>query len=448
MKNLKTLVVICTVAIFVFPALAADGKSGYFLHIQKQAEIGHAWAEKALGDAYYYGISIEQDAKNSVVWYDKAAEQGLADGQYALGRAYYFGEGVESGDDNKAVERYRKAVEWYRKAAEQGHSDAQYALGRMYYTGWFVNEDKKEAAKWYQESNNENAWRDLGNMYLNGEGVEGNLFGAYRAFQWSALRGSKEAEQDLHTIRWSDLLAPSEIKFLQEDFAKELQEETDYEAENISRRIAVASTSIESLSAEKVYERIWRSVVCVEIVDAGICGSGVIIQPNIVATNCHVIEDAGYIRVRKYVDSRGQKYIDYEASPRSDKKSNAYKDRDFCLLDVEDLWGEPAIIRRYDTLKNGERVYALGAPQGHDLSFSTGIISQLREKVKFPNPDDNYHYRSIQSDVDIAGGSSGGGLFDSAGNLIGHTTFSDVDEEIGSDVGLNFSIPADIALDF
>ena len=360
----------------------------------------------------------------------------MADGQYALGRAYYFGEGVESVNDNKAVE-------WYHKAAEQGHSDAQYALGRMYYTGLGISEDKKEAAKWYKESSNENAQYDLGNMYLNGEGVEIDWFEAYQAFQWSALFGSKEAEQDLHTIRWSDLLPPYAIKFLRERFAEGLQEEIDYESESISRRIAVAGTNIEPLSAEKVYERIWRSVVYVET-DNG-HGSGVIIQPNIVATNCHVIEDAAYITVYKYVDSRGQKYLDYEASARSDKKSNAYKDRDFCLLDVEELWGEPVVIRRYNTLKNGERVYALGAPEEHDLSFSTGIISQLREKSEILG----YLYPSIQSDVDIAVGSSGGGLFDSAGNLIGLTSFGEIDEETWSDVeGLKFSIPADIALDF
>ena len=438
MKNLKTLIVICAATIFAFPALAADGKSGYFLHIQKQAEIGHAWAEKALGDAYYYGIGVEQDDKKSVFWYSKAAEQGLAGGQYALGRAYYFGEGLESGDDNKAVE-------WYRKAAEQGHSDAQYALGRMYYKGYGVNEDRKEAAKWYQESNNENAQYDLGHMYLNGEGVERDGGEAYWAFQWSALFGSKEAEQDLHTIRWSDFLPPYTIKFLRESFAERLQEEPDYVEESISKHIAVVGTSIEPLSAEKVYERIWRSVVYVET-DTG-HGSGVIIQPNIVATNCHVIEDAGYITVYKYVDSRGQKYIDYEASARSDKKSKAYRDIDFCLLDVEDLWGEPAIIRHYNTLKNGERVYALGAPEGHDLSFSTGIISQLREKLEILGY--LYPYPSIQTDVDVADGSSGGGLFDSAGNLIGLTSFGNIDVETESDVeGLEFAIPADIALDF
>ena len=425
MKNLKTLIVICAAAIFAFPALAADGKSGYFLHIQKQAEIGHAWAEKALGDAYYYGISVEQNAEESVLWYRKAAEQGLADGQYALGRAYYFGEGLEARDGNKAVK-------WYREAAEQGHSDAQYALGRMYYAGWGVNEDKKEAAKWYQESNNENALRDLGNMLFD----DGGFVEAYRLFQ-------KSRSEELHTIRWSDLLPPYTIKFLREGFALELQEEIDYEAESISKHIAVAGTSIEPLSAEKVYERIWRSVVYVAT-DNG-HGSGVIIQPNIVATNCHVIEYGGDITVYKYVDSKGQKYIHYEADARSDKKSKAYRDTDFCLLDVEDLWGEPAIIRRYDTLKNGERVYALGAPQGYDLSFSTGIISQLREKSEILG----YLYPSIQTDVDIAEGSSGGGLFDSAGNLIGLTTYSDIDVETGSDVeGLEFAIPADIALDF
>ena len=65
------------------------------------------------------------------------------------------------------------------------------------------------------------------------------------------------------------------------------------------------------------------------------------------------------------------------------------------------LWGIPATVRKYDTLKIGEAVYALGAPKGLDLSLSDGLISQLREH------DGN---RLIQTTAAISPGSSGGGF--------------------------------------
>ena len=57
----------------------------------------------------------------------------------------------------------------------------------------------------------------------------------------------------------------------------------------------------------------------------------------------------------------------------------ADKDKDFCLLDVANLWGIPAAARQYDTLKAGEEVFGPGAPRGLDLSLSDGLIAQLRE---------------------------------------------------------------------
>lgn len=96
--------------------------------------------------------------------------------------------------------------------------------------------------------------------------------------------------------------------------------------------------------------------------------------------------------------------------------------------------GVPANIRAYDTLKVGEDVYALGAPKGLDLSLSTGVISQLRQ-------DGNERF--VQTDAAISPGSSGGGLFDSDGNLVGITTEKLVDEEVE---GIGFAIPADLVL--
>jgi TPR repeat protein len=43
---------------------------------------------------------------------------------------------------------YKEAAKWYRKAAEQGHSWGQYNLGGMYANGFGVDQDYIEAYKW------------------------------------------------------------------------------------------------------------------------------------------------------------------------------------------------------------------------------------------------------------------------------------------------------------
>ena len=158
-------------------------------------------------------------------------------------------------------------------------------------------------------------------------------------------------------------------------------------------------------------------------------GSGVIIRPNIVATNCHVVDAGGGIEVYKADNRRADKDTAFTATIR-----RADKDKDFCLLDVANLWGIPAAVRQYDTLKVGEEVFGLGAPRGLDLSLSDGLISQLRELNG---------QRVIQTNAAISPGSSGGGLFDTEGNLIGILTSKIADK---STEGIGFAIAADLAL--
>ena len=180
--------------------------------------------------------------------------------------------------------------------------------------------------------------------------------------------------------------------------------------------------------AEYVFENTWRSVVVIENGDTQ--GSGVIIRPNVVATNCHVVDEGGGIVVYKADERKAATDSAFHATIRH--MDNA---RDFCLLDVAGLWGIAAAVRQYNTLKVGEDVYNLGAPKGLDLSLSSGIISQLR---KFDGQ------RWIQTDAAISPGSSGGGMFDSEGNLIGITTQKLVSEDAE---GIGFAIPADLVLE-
>jgi len=107
-------------------------------------------------------------------------------------------------------------------------------------------------------------------------------------------------------------------------------------------------------------------------------------------------------------------------------------ERDIAIVE---LHGELPIVstRSATALKIGEPVYAVGAPRGLDLSISEGIVSQLRgaEVVTRTMP-------LIQTTAAISPGSSGGGLFDAQGRLVGITTLYLKDAQ-----SLNFAIPSD-----
>lgn len=118
---------------------------------------------------------------------------------------------------------------------------------------------------------------------------------------------------------------------------------------------------------------------------------------------------------------RGEKFI-------SATLHAADLDKDLCLLDVNDLSAKPAILGQAVTLKIGEAVYAVGSPKGLELSLSDGIVSQLRGTAP----------PIIQTTTAISPGSSGGGLFDAEGRLVGITTFY-----LEGGQSLNFALPVE-----
>ena len=103
-------------------------------------------------------------------------------------------------------------------------------------------------------------------------------------------------------------------------------------------------------------------------------------------------------------------------------------DKDICVLDAKSIKGKPAQFGKAADLKVGDRVYAVGAPKGLELSLSDGIVAQLRGK---PSP-------FIQTTAAISPGSSGGGLFDKEGQLVGLTTFY-----VEGGQSLNFAMPVE-----
>ena len=144
--------------------------------------------------------------------------------------------------------------------------------------------------------------------------------------------------------------------------------------------------------------------------------SAVLLPSGKVATNCHVVEGGVRFQV-----GRGKKFV-----PATLYAGDG--DKDICLLDAKDVGGTPTQLGKAANLKVGVPVYAVGAPRGLELSLSDGIVSQLRGG---PPP-------IIQTTAAISPGSSGGGLFDSEGRLVGLTTLY-----IDGGQSLNFAMPVE-----
>jgi serine protease Do len=146
-------------------------------------------------------------------------------------------------------------------------------------------------------------------------------------------------------------------------------------------------------------------------------GSGVVIADEEVVTNCHVARAATDLTVR----------IGNQSLPARVR----YRDQghDLCQLTVRGLKAPAVALAPVASLAVGSKVYAIGAPQGLELSLSDGVVSSLRA---FGGSS------LIQTTAAISPGSSGGGLFDSKGQLVGITTF-----QSRTGQNLNFAVPSD-----
>jgi hypothetical protein len=175
-----------------------------------------------------------------------------------------------------------------------------------------------------------------------------------------------------------------------------------------------------ALTPDQVFDKVKDSVVVVTNLDAqGKVkgqGSGVLIPSGKIATNCHIVKGGA-----SYLVSRGKQFV-----PATLYAEDG--DKDICLLDAKGITGKPAELGKAASLKVGVPVYAVGAPKGLELSFSNGIVSQLRGG---PPP-------LIQTTAAISPGSSGGGLFDEKGRLVGLTTLY-----LEGGQSLNFAMPVE-----
>jgi len=146
-------------------------------------------------------------------------------------------------------------------------------------------------------------------------------------------------------------------------------------------------------------------------------GSAVAVSSREAITNCHVVVRGGAIVLVNAAATHNAALV--AADPTTDR----------CYLRVQDGELEPVQgLRDYATLSVGEAVFTIGSPKGMVNTLGNGLLSGLREM-------EGVEYAQITAPV--SRGSSGGGLFDDRGNLIGVTTFTIQDSQ-----NLNFAIAA------
>ncbi len=158
------------------------------------------------------------DVQEAVKWFTKAAEQGYSPAQNELGNWYEMNGGLGR---KGGVDARKKAIEWWTRAAKQGYAPSQNNLAGALKSGWmseiryhdyknlkkplnFFDEDIKSierekitAFQLFKSAADQGfalAQKNLGDCYLNGEGVQKDPVEAFGWLKKSAMQGDALAQ--------------------------------------------------------------------------------------------------------------------------------------------------------------------------------------------------------------------------------------------------------------
>ncbi len=172
-------------------------------------------------------------------------------------------------------------------------------------------------------------------------------------------------------------------------------------------------------------------------------GSGVILdEAGLVITNWHVVApivlaDSHERRLELAVKLR-------DGRTRGAQVLSSSANRDLALLQLSLEPGEkvkPAEIGRSADLMIGETLIAIGNPQGHANTVTSGVLSANGRTIQVRAPDGAVRSYTdlLQTDAAINQGNSGGALLDITGKLVGINNAMAMGAE-----NIGFAIPMDI----
>ena len=185
--------------------------------------------------------------------------------------------------------------------------------------------------------------------------------------------------------------------------------------------LAACPQSVNAASLEDVVALSSPAIVVITS-DSG-QGSGVLLEnTGIIVTNLHVLEGASDL------------YVTTKAGDRFDDVSVIDFDavKDLALIKIKGFDLPTAKLGNSNSVRSGQPVYAIGAPLGYEQTISSGIVSAIRPM--------DAGFKAIQTDAAISPGSSGGGLFNADGELVGILTAYEVNGQ-----NINFALPINYA---
>lgn len=131
----------------------------YSPNLLQMAKGGDAYSQYALGECYAWGLGIEKNPKEALLWWEKAADNGNLNARLNLGKFYEFGyllKEVGRRDDGVKVvstfscpgveKDFDKAISNYEGAAiSDDYEWAQYHLSEIFYEGTITNKNYDKA---------------------------------------------------------------------------------------------------------------------------------------------------------------------------------------------------------------------------------------------------------------------------------------------------------------
>ncbi|EET60909.1 trypsin [Marvinbryantia formatexigens DSM 14469] len=203
---------------------------------------------------------------------------------------------------------------------------------------------------------------------------------------------------------------------------------------------AAISPTVVSIATEQIqYNQFWYGAQ----VSSG-AGSGVIIsEDGYILTCAHVVSGADSIAV-----------TDYEGNEYQAQLVGSYETGDIAVIKIDAQGLQAATLGDSDQVKLAETVYAVGNPGGTlGGSITDGIISATERTitVALDSSSQSYGFGSVRNAVSldvlqtstaVSPGNSGGGLFNSSGELIGIVNAKGSGD---SQEGIGFAIPINTA---
>jgi hypothetical protein len=160
-------------------------------------ELERYWYERA--EAFMHGEGLAPDAEKAVVLYRKAGELGHRRAALMLGHCHRYGWGTAA-DMAQAVLWYRQAITLF---------DAKVALGDLYYEGAGVEQNYREAWRWYEQAlaQHEDAYVSycVGFCLLHGQGVKRDVRRALTHLRRAASQGDANAQYELGSVLYQGL---------------------------------------------------------------------------------------------------------------------------------------------------------------------------------------------------------------------------------------------------